>query len=130
MQRYGRVLKLREGAEAEYDRLHTAVWPKMLAAIRQSGIRNYSIFRYERWLFSYFELADGVSLKSVGKIFAACPACAEWEKLMHEIQEPLPESGKENWWVPMKEVFRYDGADVMFNNLITKGELNEIREFK
>lgn len=112
MQRIGRVVKLREGTEAEYERYHANVWPEVLATIRQSGIRNYSIFRYQQWLFSYFELSDGVSLESIGKVFAARPACVEWEKLMHEIQEPLPESGKENWWVPMKEIFHYDGTNV------------------
>ncbi len=105
MQRYGRVLKLRAGAEADYVRLHAAVWPEVLAAIEKSGIRNYSIFCYHQWVFSYFEIPDDVNLESAGKVFAACPACVEWEKLMHEIQEPLPESGKENWWVPMKEIF-------------------------
>ena len=99
---------MRAGAEADYDTYHAAVWPEVLAAIEKSGIRNYSIFRYHQWLFSYFEISDDVSLESIGKIFAACPACMAWEKLMHEIQEPLPESGKEDWWVPMKEVFRID----------------------
>ena len=105
MQRFGRVLRLRKGQELEYEKHHADVWPEVLAAIRDSGIQNYSIFRYKRWLFSYFELADDISLDSIGKVFADCPACAKWEKLMHKIQEPLPESGKENWWVPMKEVF-------------------------
>ncbi len=112
MQRFGRVLLLQKGKELEYAKYHAAVWPEVLAAIRQSGIHNYSIFRYQQWLFSYFELADDASLESVGKVFAACPACAEWEKLMHAFQEPLPESGKEDGGVPMKEVFRYDDADV------------------
>jgi len=112
MQRFGRVLRLQQGKELEYEKYHANVWPEVLAAIRDSGIRNYSIFRYQQWLFSCFELADDASLESIGKVFAACPACVEWEKLMHEIQEPLSESGKEDWWVPMKEVFRYDSADV------------------
>lgn len=111
MQRYGRVLKLRAGAEADYEKYHAAVWPEALAAIEKSGIRNYSIFRYHQWLFSCFELADDASLESIGKIFAACPACVKWEKIMQTLQEPLPESGQGNWWVPMKEVFRYDGAE-------------------
>ena len=103
---------MRAGAETDYEKYHAPVWPEVLAAIEKSGIRNYSIFRHQQWLFSYFELADDVSLESVGKVFTACPACTEWEKLMHEIQEPLPESGKENWWVPMKEVFYCNGTDL------------------
>jgi len=112
MQRFGRVLRLRKGKELEYEKHHTAVWPEVLAAIEKSGIRNYSIFRYQQWIFSYFELADDANLESIGKVFADRPACVEWENLMHEIQEPLLESGKENWWVPMKGIFHYDGNNL------------------
>jgi L-rhamnose mutarotase len=105
MQRIGRVLRLRAGAEEEYERHHAAVWPDVLAAIAASGIRNYTIFRYERWLFSYFELPDGVTLAAAGRVFAASAACARWEQLMQQLQEPLPESGQDNLWVPIKEVF-------------------------
>jgi L-rhamnose mutarotase len=51
MARYARVLRLRAGAEDEYDRLHAAVWPEVLDAIRRMGIGTYSMFRYHRWLF-------------------------------------------------------------------------------
>ena len=105
MQRYGRVLKLRVGAEADYVRLHAAVWPEVLAAIRDSGIQKYSIFRYHQWLFAYIEIPDGASLESIGIFLASQPACIKWETLMHGFQEALPESGKDNWWVPMNEIF-------------------------
>lgn len=106
MQRYGRILKLKNGAEAEYERYHTNVWPEVLETIRKSGIRNYTIFRYKRWLFSYFELPAEIPLEDVARVTDASEACRKWEKIMHSLQEPLPESGPENWWVPMKEVFQ------------------------
>lgn len=105
MQRIGRVLRLRNGAEAEYERYHADVWPEVLEAIRKSGIKNYTIFRHGRWLFSYFELQDNVSLTEAGRIISSHDVCRKWEGLMHALQEPLPESGKEDWWVPMKETF-------------------------
>ena len=105
MQRFGRVLRLREGAEPEYDRMHEEVWPEVLAAISTSRIRDYTIFRYDRWLFAYFELPDDVSLERVGKEWSANPACRRWETLMQQLQEPLPESDENIWWVPMKEVW-------------------------
>jgi L-rhamnose mutarotase len=106
MQRFGRVLRLKKGKEAAYERYHAAVWPEVLSALRKCGIRNYSIYRYGPWLFSYFELPDDISLKAAGKILAKSPVCAKWEKIMHTLQEPLPESGKDDWWVMMQEVFR------------------------
>lgn len=109
MQRIGRVLRLRKGTEAEYERYHADVWPEVLEAIRKSGIRNHTIFRYGRWLFSYFELPDNVSLTEAGRIISSCDACRRWEELMHALQEPLSESERENWWVLMKEVFHANG---------------------
>ena len=58
MQRFGRVLRLRGNAEAEYESLHAVVWAEVLEAITLAGICNYSIYRYHQWLFSYYELPD------------------------------------------------------------------------
>ena len=110
MQRYGRVLRLREGAEAEYKRMHDNIWPQVAQAIREAGIKNYTIFRYGRWLFSYFELPEGHTLEDVARVTGNCEACTKWEELMHEYQEPLPESSGDLWWVPMEEVWRPQGV--------------------
>lgn len=37
-------LKLKDGAAAEYIQRHREVWPEMLAALRESGWTNYSIY--------------------------------------------------------------------------------------
>jgi len=108
MQRFGKVLRLREGAEDEYERHHAQVWPEVLAAIQRSGIRSFNIYRYGRWLFAYMELPDDATLEEVGRKIAADPRSVQWEELMHRFQEPLPESKGLNWWVDMKEIFHYE----------------------
>ena len=45
LRRYAFVLRLRRGAEAAYDAAHRAVWPEMLALLKDAGISEYSIFR-------------------------------------------------------------------------------------
>lgn len=50
--------RLRDGAEAEYDRLHQQVWPEVLAAIRAAGIERWLIFRDGHDLFHLVEAAD------------------------------------------------------------------------
>jgi L-rhamnose mutarotase len=105
LQRFGRVLMLKEGKIDEYERYHAKVDPGVLKATSASGIRNYSIFRYERWLFSYFELPAGKKLEDVSRELMGNPDCMRWEALMHELQEPLPQSGEGNYWVLMKEVW-------------------------
>ena len=63
MQRFGQVLQLRPEFRDEYVRHHAAVWPGVLAQIRRSNIRNYSIYLRDGVLFAHFEY--------VGSDFAA-----------------------------------------------------------
>ena len=60
MRRYGMVTGLRPQSIEEYKRLHAAVWPEVLATIRDCNIANYSIFLRtlddgRPYLFAYFE---------------------------------------------------------------------------
>lgn len=40
---------------AEYKRRHDEIWPEMLEMIRNSGIKNYSIFNVGDKLIEYYE---------------------------------------------------------------------------
>ena len=51
MAQYAWVLEVRPGYEEEYRRRHDAIWPEMLDALKEAGIRNYSIFRHGLTLF-------------------------------------------------------------------------------
>ena len=108
MQRFGRVLRIRPGMIEDYERQHEAVWPEVLAEIERQGLHNYTIFRHDHWLFSFFELPDGVSLEEATAGCMNDEASLRWEEMMQKIQEPLPESEGNNWWVPMKEVFHHN----------------------
>ncbi|MDP2739977.1 MAG: L-rhamnose mutarotase [Pseudorhodobacter sp.] len=52
---YAWVLEVRPGYEDEYKKRHDEIWPEMLDALKQAGIRNYNIFRHGLTLFGYFE---------------------------------------------------------------------------
>jgi L-rhamnose mutarotase len=58
MPQYAWVLEVRPGYEEEYVRRHREIWPEMLDALHEAGIRNYSIFRHGLTLFGYFETDD------------------------------------------------------------------------
>jgi len=45
MERACFTLTLVPGTEEEYDRRHQHVWPELLAAIREAGLRNFTGFR-------------------------------------------------------------------------------------
>jgi L-rhamnose mutarotase len=54
-ERVGLHTRLRPGAEEEYDALHRAVWPDVLAAIERVGVARWLIFRDGLDLFHYIE---------------------------------------------------------------------------
>ncbi len=68
MQRVCFLLKVKEGLLDEYRRAHEPVWPEMLQAMRDAGIRNYSMFcRPDGLLVGYFEAEDPpTSLRRLG----------------------------------------------------------------
>lgn len=55
---YAWVLEVRPGYEVEYLKRHDEIWPEMLDALREAGIRNYNIFRHGLTLFGFFETDD------------------------------------------------------------------------
>jgi L-rhamnose mutarotase len=50
---------MRPELKDEYKKAHDEIWPELAKVIRDSGIRNYSIFfRKDGTLFAYFEADD------------------------------------------------------------------------
>jgi L-rhamnose mutarotase len=59
MQRICFTLRVRPDRLQEYRARHRAVWPEMLAALREAGWRNYSLFlRPDGLLIGYLEADD------------------------------------------------------------------------
>jgi L-rhamnose mutarotase len=59
MERVCFLLQVRPERLAEYRERHRAVWPEMLAALRETGWHNYSLFlRDDGLLVGYFETLD------------------------------------------------------------------------
>jgi L-rhamnose mutarotase len=44
LEKYAFTMRLKPGVTAEYERRHDALWPDLAEALRQAGIRDYSIF--------------------------------------------------------------------------------------
>jgi L-rhamnose mutarotase len=107
MQRFGQILGLKSEAIPEYERLHAAVWPEVLAMIRACNICNYSIFRHETTLFAYFEYAGEDFAADMAKM-AADPKTQAWWAICKPLQMPLPDTAPHEWWATMREVFHTD----------------------
>ena len=44
MQRIAFKMKLMAGCQAEYKRRHDAIWPELVALLKEHGVSDYSIF--------------------------------------------------------------------------------------
>ncbi|ATY61057.1 DUF718 domain protein [Cordyceps militaris CM01] len=108
--RFGQVIRLRKDCVEQYKACHANAWPEVLKQIKDSNIKEYSIWHDDKngLLFA--------SMKYVGSDFegdmrrmAENPTVREWWKMTDSYQESLvdgavsSESGE--WWKTLEEVF-------------------------
>lgn len=80
MQRVCFLLRVKPEHRAEYLARHEHVWPEMLAALRDTGWRNYSLFlRGDGLLIGYVESDD---LAASQAAMAATAVNARWQAEM------------------------------------------------
>lgn len=82
MARYIFLMECKEGSEEEYIKRHKAVYPKLLAALKEVGVSNYSIFMDGNQLYAYMEVDD--FHKAMDKL-EDNPANIKWQKYMSDI---------------------------------------------
>jgi L-rhamnose mutarotase len=109
MKRYGAVIGLSEEGKAEYKRLHAAVWPGVLAKIKECNIRRYSIFlkEPENLMFASFEYT-GTDFEADMARMAADPETQRWWAINMPLQRPLDTRKDGEWWAEMTEIFHLD----------------------
>ncbi len=110
VQRFGSLIKLRPEFEERYIILHKHTFPGVLKRIRDSNIRNYSIFLREEMLFSFYEYIGqdhDVDIRQIGKDTIT----QEWWKLTDPMQEPLTSRKEGEWWASMDEVFFFSKSE-------------------
>jgi L-rhamnose mutarotase len=101
-QRTAFVLHVRPERIDQYIRAHKGVWPEMLDALRDAGIRNYTIFRDGNRMFGYFESDD---LAAAEQYLAQQDVSTRWQDAMAELLEQrVPDGGPP----ALEEVFRLD----------------------
>ncbi|HAM28294.1 L-rhamnose mutarotase [Lacisediminihabitans sp.] len=107
MKRIASVIGLPAESIEEYERLHAAVWPGVLARLTASNVTNYSIYRHGELLISYMEYV-GDDLEADMAAIAADPTTQEWWALCEPLQRPLPDRAEGDWWKVLPEVFHLD----------------------
>jgi L-rhamnose mutarotase len=109
MKRYGMVIGIRSEAIVEYKQLHAAVWTGVLEQIRDSNIRNYTVYlrEPENLLFSHFEY-HGNDFDADMAAMASDPETQRWWAVCMPAQIPLPSRRSGEHWAAMEEVFHMD----------------------
>jgi L-rhamnose mutarotase len=82
-------MRLKPGTEAEYVRRHDAIWPEMLAMLRDAGISDYSIFldRETHMLFAVLWRREDHGMDA----FAGNPIEQRWNEHMADLLDTNPD---------------------------------------
>ena len=112
VQRYGSVIGVKEEMLAKYKDLHANPWPAVNKQIKNSNIRNYSIYLTQfpdgkYYLFSYFEYIGNDFKADMAKM-AEDPTTQKWWKETDPCQIPLKNRPKGEFWKTMEEVYHLD----------------------
>lgn len=101
MTRYCLLLDLRDDPAliAEYERQHQAVWPEVLAHLRQAGVANMTLWRLGCRLTMLLEAGPGFSFERMHELERHNPKVQEWEALMSRYQLSTPDAGSAKWQV-------------------------------
>ncbi|MFN0015244.1 MAG: L-rhamnose mutarotase [Saprospiraceae bacterium] len=109
MQRHCLALDLKPDPDliAEYEVYHRAVWPEVLASIRDAGILQLEIYRTGNRLFMILEADEQFSFEKKAALDAANPRVQAWETLMWNYQQALPTAKPGQKWVPMDLIYQF-----------------------
>jgi L-rhamnose mutarotase len=106
MERVCFQLQVKPERIAEYVERHSAVAPQTLAAIRDAGRRNYSLYlREDGLLIGYYETDDDVASAAA---LAADPRTAAWEAASAELFAALPGARPDQGAPRLTEVFHLE----------------------
>jgi L-rhamnose mutarotase len=106
MRRYGSVVKLAEGAQDEYRRLHQEVWLGVTERMAASHIASFTIFLRDGLLFSYMEYT-GDDFEADMAAISADETTRRWWDITEPLQQPVASAADGEWWAPMEEVFHF-----------------------
>ncbi|WP_407482080.1 L-rhamnose mutarotase [Elizabethkingia meningoseptica] len=107
MKKYALALDLKddENLIRQYEEYHQQVWPEIMESITASGIQNMEIYRTGNRLFMTMEVTDDFSFEAKAAADEANPKVQEWEKLMWDYQQALPNAKPGEKWILMDKIF-------------------------
>jgi L-rhamnose mutarotase len=83
VERFCFTFSIKPGTEQEYKRRHDEIWPEMVQALHESGIRNYTLFRRGLEVIAYAE-CEPDARTAFGKM-AATDVDARWSEWFGDV---------------------------------------------
>ncbi len=106
VRRYCRTLQLRsEELAGLYRERHAAVWPEIVAGIREVGILEMEIYMIGTRAFMIIEAPADLDLDAAMERLATLPRQQEWEDYMSVFQDAAAGATSADKWQPMERVF-------------------------
>jgi L-rhamnose mutarotase len=102
MPRFAFKLRIKADAIEGYERDHKAVWPELLAKLKEVGISDYSIFRRGQELVLVMRVDDFDAARDA---LAGDPVNLRWQQDMAKYFEPVPGIAPGERFAMMNEVF-------------------------
>jgi L-rhamnose mutarotase len=107
MKRYCLTLDLKNDPELirQYEEYHKEVWPEIIKSIKDSGIINMQIYRFETRLFMKMEVNETFSFEKKQQADLNNEKVQEWEELMWKYQQRLQGGIEGEKWKLMDKIF-------------------------
>ncbi|KAK3111297.1 hypothetical protein LTR53_013593 [Teratosphaeriaceae sp. CCFEE 6253] len=110
--RIAQVVHLRRDSLQAYKDCHAAVWPAVLAQIKDCNISDYSIYLDESTMTLFASMKyDGEDFDADMEKMKANEEVQKWWRMTDSMQESFVDGSKgsmdpKGWWRGLEEVFR------------------------
>ena len=99
-------LKENETLMEAYTEHHKKVWPEIIQQIKSTGVECMEIYRVSNRLFMIMETKEDFSLEAKAAMDKSNPKVQEWEELMSNYQQALPNAKPGEKWIQMEQIFK------------------------
>ena len=104
MKRIGTIMKLKPGATEDYIKIHNEIWDDVVKAAHEANMCNYTIYRLNDYLFSYYEyIGDDFEADMAKK--NALPISKRWQEATGELRECIDDGSKV---IMLDEIWHHD----------------------
>lgn len=108
MKEYALTINLKDDPQLieEYKEYHRNVWPEVLENLREIGITRMQIYLLGRRMFMKMEAVDSFEpVRDFKQVEEMSARYREWQTLMNNFQERVPEAQPDEHWAAMEKVF-------------------------